>query len=71
MKYLIRMTVIAGLIAGISACGDKKDSAERNQEAQRAIQEGMQKEKAMMEGMQKGVEDMEKKMTAQKEETKK
>ena len=67
MKYLIRMTVIAGLIAGISACGDKKDSAERNQEAQRAIQEGMQKERAMMEGMQKGVENIEKKMTAEKE----
>jgi hypothetical protein len=31
----------------------------------------MQKEKAMMEGMQKGVEGIEKKMTEQKEETKK
>jgi hypothetical protein len=71
MKYLIRMTVIAGLIGGCLACGDKKDSAERTQEAQRAIQEGMQKEKAMMEGMQKGVGNIEKKMTAEKEETKK
>jgi hypothetical protein len=35
------------------------------------MQEGMQKEKAMMEGMQKGVENMEKKMTEQKEGTKK
>ena len=71
MNHLIRLAIIAGMIAGFSACGDKKDSAERTQEAQRAIQEGMQKEKAMMESMQKGVENMEKKMTAQKEETKK
>jgi hypothetical protein len=71
MKQLTRLMLIATIIGGFSACGDKKDSAEREQEAQRAIQEGMQKEKAMMEGMQKGVENMEKKMTAQKEETKK
>jgi hypothetical protein len=71
MKQLIRMMVIVGMIAGFSACGDKKDSAERTQEAQRAMQEGVQKEKAMMEGMAKGVENMEKKMTAEKEETKK
>jgi hypothetical protein len=67
MKQLIRMIIIAGMIAGFSACGDKKDSAERTQEAQRAMQEGVQKERAMMEGMQKGVENMEKKMTAEKE----
>ena len=67
MKPLIRMMIIAGMIGGCLACGDKKDTAERTQEAQRAIQEGMQKEKAMMEGMQKGVENMEKKMTAEKE----
>jgi hypothetical protein len=71
MKQLIRMMVIVGMIAGFSACGDKKDSAERTQEAQRAMQEGVQKEKAMMEGMAKGVENVEKKMTAEKEETKK
>jgi hypothetical protein len=71
MKQLIRMMVIAGMIAGVSACGDKKDSAEREQQAQKAMQEGMQKEKSMMEGMQKGVENIEKKMTEQKEETKK
>jgi hypothetical protein len=55
----------------ICACGDKKDSAARDQEAQKAIQEGMQKERQMYEGMQKGVESMEKKMQEQKEETKK
>ena len=67
MKQLIRIMVIAGMIGGFSACGDKKDSAEQTQEAQRAMQEGMQKEKAMMEGMQKGVENMEKKMAPEKE----
>ena len=65
--------VIAILLASaLSACGgDKKDSAERENEAQKAIQEGMQKEKAMYEGMQKGVEDLQKKAEAQSGETKK
>ena len=71
MKQLIRAIVMTGMIAGFAACGDKKESAEREQQAQKAIQEGMQKEKAMMEGMQKGVENIEKKMAEQKEETKK
>ena len=71
MKQFIFVVVIAGMVAGFSACGDKKDSADKGAEAQKAIQEGMQKEKAMMEGMQKGVEGIEKKMTEQKEETKK
>jgi predicted small lipoprotein YifL len=71
MKQLIRLMFILSMIAGFSACGDKKDSAERAQEAQRAMQEGAQKERAMMEGMQKGVENMEKKMAEQKEATKK
>ena len=69
MKQLVYMTFVAALIAGFSACGDKKDSATR--EVKKVMQEGMQKEKAMMEGMQKGVEGIEKKMTEQKEETKK
>jgi hypothetical protein len=71
MKQFIFVMVIAGMVAGFSACGDKKDSADKSAEAQKAIQEGMQKEKAMVEGMQKGVEGVEKKMTEQKEETKK
>jgi hypothetical protein len=66
MKRLIRLMIIAGIIGGFLACGDKNDSAERTQEAQRAIQEGMQKEKTMIESMQKGVENIEKKMTAEK-----
>ena len=71
MKKLIRLTVIALSIAALSACGDKKDQAERDETAKQAIQQGMEKEKAMMEGMAKGVENIEKKMTEAKEETKK
>jgi hypothetical protein len=71
MKPFVCVTLIAALTIGISACGDKKDSAARDEEVKKVMQEGMQKEKAMMEGMQKGVENIEKKMTEQKEETKK
>jgi hypothetical protein len=70
MNLLKAMILVAAVVA-VAGCGDKKDSAEREKEAQKVIQEGMQKEKAMMEGMQKNVESMEKKMTEQKEETKK
>jgi hypothetical protein len=71
MKQLICGAAIAGMIFGFSACGDKKDSADKAAEAQKAIQEGMQKEKSMVEGMMKAGENLEKKMTEQKEETKK
>jgi hypothetical protein len=71
MRRFIGVIVSIGMIAVFSACGDKKDSVARDQEVQKAMQEGMQKEKAMMEGMQKGVENIEKKMTDQKDETKK
>jgi uncharacterized protein YllA (UPF0747 family) len=71
MNHLQRGLIIAGLALTICSCGDKKDSAERNLEAQKAIQEGMQKEKQMYEGMQKGAESIEKKMQEQKEEPKK
>jgi len=71
MGRLMRLTMIAALLFGLSACGDKKASDDKAAEAQKAIQEGMQKEKAMMEGMQKGVESIEKKMTEEKAETKK
>jgi uncharacterized lipoprotein YehR (DUF1307 family) len=69
MKLLKRWVMIPIVVFAISACGDKKDSAQRNLEAQKAIQEGMQKEKQMYEGVQKGVENLEKKMGEQ--ETKK
>ncbi|MGE5302658.1 MAG: hypothetical protein ACM3TN_04975 [Alphaproteobacteria bacterium] len=72
MKLAIQWAVVILVASALSACGgDKKDSAEREKEAQKVIQEGMQKEKAMYEGMQKGVENVEKKMQEQKEETKK
>jgi hypothetical protein len=69
MKYSRRIMMIAILGLAISACGDKKDSAARDQEVQKAIQEGMQKERKMYEGMQKGPENMEKKLGEQKERT--
>jgi hypothetical protein len=71
MNQFICAAAIAGMIFGFSACGDKKDSGDTAAEAQKAIQEGMQKEKSMVEGMMKAGENLEKKMTEQKEETKK
>ena len=70
MKRIGALLIMVSL-ALISACGDKKDSAARDQEVQKVLQEGMQKEKAMMEGMQKGVENVEKKLTDQKDASKK
>jgi hypothetical protein len=67
---LIGVILIVSSLVLVSACGDKKDSAARDQEAQKVLQEGMQKEKAMMEGMQKGVENVEKKLTDQKQDSK-
>ena len=71
MKKIAQVLLAIAVSLVVWACGDKKDSAEKQAEAQKAIQEGMQKERSMMEGMQKGVENIEKKMTEQKEETKK
>lgn len=66
MNKLGQLLLIVAIAFAISACGDKKDSAARDQEAQRAIQEGMQKERKMYEGMQKGVESVEKKTQEQR-----
>ena len=72
MRGIFQLSVALALAVAIAACGgDKKDSAERDAEAQRAIQQGMQKEQKMMEGMVKGVETMEKKAAETKDETKK
>lgn len=71
MNKFIRMAMVMGLVVGFSACGDKKESGDKAAEAQKIIQEGMQKEKSMVEGMVKTGESLEKKMTEQKEETKK
>ena len=71
MRQFVVLIGMCVLLAVSSACGEKKDNAARDQEAQKAIQEGMQKEKAMVEGMQKGAENIEKNLTDQKEQTKK
>jgi hypothetical protein len=66
LKNIARIYLaLAVAFAAVPGCGDKQDSADKAQEAQKAIQQGMQKEKAMMEGMQKGVEDIQKKMSDQ------
>jgi hypothetical protein len=53
--------IVSSLILVLTACGgDNKSSDERAKEAQKAIQEGMQKEKQMYEGMQKGAEALQK-----------
>jgi hypothetical protein len=71
MSKTLRVVLLFGLVVALPACGDKKDQAEREEAAKQAIQQGAQKEQKMMEGMVKGVESVEKKMTEQKEETKK
>jgi hypothetical protein len=72
MKAILQLTLAFGIAVALSACGgDKKDSADRAAEAQKVMQEGMQKEQKMMEGMVKGVETMGKKPDETKEETKK
>jgi hypothetical protein len=71
MKTIAHFSLALIFALPIFACGDQKESADRAAEAQKAIQQGMQKEKSMMEGMVKGVETMEKKMTDAKQETKK
>jgi hypothetical protein len=69
----MRTTLIAGMVfvlaIGLSACGkDDKDSAARDAEIKRTLQEGSQREKQMYEGMQKGVENLEKQSSPQKQE---
>jgi uncharacterized protein (DUF2342 family) len=71
MKTFAQLSLAIAIAVAICACGDKKDSAERAAEAQKVMQEGMQKERSMMEGMVKGVETVEKKAAEAKEETKK
>ena len=63
MKTIIRLVTIVGLVAAISACGEKKDPVD----VQKVMQDGMKKEQKMMEGMQKNTEDMMKKTEEQKE----
>jgi len=69
----MRIPLITGMVLalgiGLSACGkDDKDSATRDAEIKKALQEGSQREKQMYEGMQKGVENLEKQSSPQKQE---
>jgi hypothetical protein len=71
MTNKIRLALIVLSMAVLTACGDKKDQAQREEAAKQAIQQGIQKEQKMIEGMAKGVEALEKKVTEAKDETKK
>jgi hypothetical protein len=69
----MRTALITGMVLALgialSACGkDDKDSAARDAEIQKTLQEGSQREKQMYEGMQKGVENLEKQSLPQKQE---
>jgi hypothetical protein len=69
----MRTTLIGGMVLalaiGLSACGkDDKDSAARDAEIQKKLQEGSQRERQMYEGMQKGVENLEKQSPPPKQE---
>ncbi|HET9883842.1 MAG TPA: hypothetical protein VFS81_18970 [Candidatus Binatia bacterium] len=69
MRTALIMGMVLALGIALSACGkDDKDSAARNAEIQKTLQEGSQREKQMYEGMQKGVEDLEKQSSPQKRE---
>lgn len=69
MRTALIMGMVLALGIALSACGkDDKDSAARNAEIQKKLQEGSQREKQMYEGMQKGVEDLEKQSSPQKRE---
>ena len=69
MRIALITGMVLGLGIGLSACGkDDKDSATRDAEIKKALQEGSQREKQMYEGMQKGVENLEKQSSPQKQE---
>jgi len=69
MRTALLSGMMLALAIGLSACGkDDKDSAARDAEIKKTLQEGSQREKQMYEGMQKGVEDLEKQSSPQKQE---
>ncbi|HKX50269.1 MAG TPA: hypothetical protein VJQ48_07520 [Candidatus Binatia bacterium] len=69
MRTALITGIVLALGIGLSACGkDDKDSATRDAEIKKALQEGSQREKQMYEGMQKGVENLEKQSSPQKQE---
>ena len=71
MKQFICGTAIAGDGLRFSACGDKKDSADKAAGKRRKRYKNDAKRAKMMEGNAQGAENLDKKATEQKEETKK
>jgi hypothetical protein len=68
MNWMKKCFFIVGIALAVAGCG--KDE-QRDQEIQKAIQEGTQKERQLYEGMQKGVENLEKSVQEQMEGQKK
>ena len=60
MKYWMIAAAVTALAGTLSCNRDEKTSAERDQEVQRALQQGSQREQQMYQGMQKGVENLDK-----------
>ena len=69
MRTALITGMVLALTIGLSACGkDDQDSAARDAEIQKKLQEGSQRERKMYEGMQKGVDNLEKQSSPQKQE---
>ena len=69
MRTALITAMVFVLAIGVSACGkDDKDSAAREAEIKKTLQEGSQRERQMYEGMQKGVENLEKQSSERKQE---
>jgi hypothetical protein len=69
MRTALIIGMVFVLAIGVSACGkDDKDTAARDAEIKKALQEGSQRERQMYEGMQKGVENLEKQSSPPKQE---
>jgi outer membrane protein assembly factor BamE (lipoprotein component of BamABCDE complex) len=70
MRTALIMGAALALAMGLSACGkNDKDSAARDAEIQKTLQEGSQRERQMYEGMQKGVENLEKQSSQKPDKT--
>jgi hypothetical protein len=62
-----KLFVIALVGFFLAGCGNKEDSAKRDAEIKKVLEEGAQKERKMYEGVQKGMEKMEKSVQERKE----
>jgi hypothetical protein len=70
MRTVLITAAMLALAMGLSACGkNDKDSAARDAEIQKTLQEGSQRERQMYEGMQKGVENLEKQSSQKPDKT--